>query len=153
MGSLVTGSMRVAEELSLISNVLVIASFVSSMVLSNCGEVILNLLRGVSIVGGIDGSGDDGDDDDMHLLQDGAAVYSVKAALITGGSTYGARTVFLSVNMKRDPLGQIRNERYDGTRPGLTIEVVDPPQKDPPLGVLLWVSILMVLLKRLCFGV
>ncbi|GJZ23785.1 hypothetical protein Tco_0561244 [Tanacetum coccineum] len=82
--------------------------FIASPGVSGYGEVILNFLRGGNIAG--DGYGDfdasgGGYDSDMQLLRDGAAVYSAMAASIAGGSTYDARTIFLSVYIRSGPLG------------------------------------------------
>ncbi|GKC07473.1 hypothetical protein Tco_0999083 [Tanacetum coccineum] len=120
MGSLVTGSLRAAKELSLISNIL--------------GDVILNRLRGGSIVGGGDGDADDGDggddygddggdngggDGDLPLLRGSASISLPIADSMDGGSVNGARTVFLV---------QVQPEPVVAYHPPS-----DPPQKDPPL--------------------
>ncbi|GJQ97437.1 hypothetical protein Tco_0008576 [Tanacetum coccineum] len=103
------------------------ASAVASLVVSGCGDVILDLLRGGNISDGNDAgtSGDGGSDDDMHLLGDGecggdgdgndrnddlyllqggAAISSVIAASMDSGRVNGGRTIFPSVRIIRTPL-------------------------------------------------
>ncbi|GKF35306.1 hypothetical protein Tco_0108506, partial [Tanacetum coccineum] len=100
----------------------------------------------VSLGGGdSDGSGDGDDDDDdgddgdegdgggegeRVLLRGGATISSAIAASIASARIYGARTVFLGVNIKRSPLGWSQYGRNEGVRPSWIIEV-DPPRKDP----------------------
>ncbi|GKF72348.1 hypothetical protein Tco_0208462, partial [Tanacetum coccineum] len=73
----------------------------------------------VSRGGGGDGDGDGSGDGYRVLLRGSTRIDSVMAALIEGGSVYGA---CLGVNIKRTSLGRSRYEQYDAVyagRPGL----------------------------------
>ncbi|GKA74719.1 hypothetical protein Tco_0781021 [Tanacetum coccineum] len=70
-----------------------------------------------------DGDGDGGGDGDRVLLRGGARIDSVMAALIEGGSVYGACTVLFGVNIKHTSLGRSRCEQYDAVWPGWMIKV------------------------------
>ncbi|GKF89833.1 hypothetical protein Tco_0263796, partial [Tanacetum coccineum] len=97
------------------------------------GDVIRNLLRcGRVSLGGGDGDDDEGDDGgegdgggegEWVLLQGGEAISSTTAALIAGERVYDARTIFLGVNIKRNPLRWSQHGQNKGICPGWIIEV------------------------------
>ncbi|GJU64940.1 reverse transcriptase domain-containing protein [Tanacetum coccineum] len=58
--------------------------------------------------------GNGGGEGDLHLLRGGAAISSEIAALIAGGSTNGARSVFLDVFIRSGPLGCNLYRRQSG---------------------------------------
>ncbi|GJW18158.1 hypothetical protein Tco_0025594 [Tanacetum coccineum] len=109
--------------------------------LTECSDVIRYLLRGVRIQASAIASvivyqgGDDSDDGDgggegdgvgegeQVLLQGGATIGSSMIASMEGKRVYGARTVFLGVNMKQTSLEWSLNGWYEGVYHGWIIEV------------------------------
>lgn len=92
------------------------------MVVSRCGEVILNLLNGGNIadggddddgegVGGGYGVADDGGDDGDVTC----AIYMVMAAIVYGESGGSGRTVFLGVHIINGPSRRNLYGRRSGT--------------------------------------